>query len=153
MAVNIGWTRGDWRVRVLSNFSESHFVIDGVEMASTEGFIQGIKWPEGHPNRGLAFKSHGFAAKKLGNGAEGKFVWWNGQEIVWRSVAHLALIDRVIRAKFEQSQGAMAALLATDGEVITHDLGKPENPNTSLPAWAFCGTLMSIRKNRLGRGI
>lgn len=151
MTVNIGWSKDDWRVRALSNFSESHFVIDGVEMTSTEGFIQGIKWPEGHPNRELAFKSHGFAAKKLGKGAEGKVVWWNGQTLIWRSVEHIALIDRAIRAKFEQNQDAMVALLATEGEDITHDLGKPEDPNTSLPAWAFCGTLMSIRKNMLGR--
>lgn len=153
MTVNVGWSMDDWRAIILSNFSDFSFVIDGVAMASVEGFIQGIKWPEGHPKRELAFKSHGFAAKKLGRGAGGKLVWWKDQEIVWRSVAHIALIDRAIRAKFEQNHGAMSALLATDGEEITHDLGRPENPNTSLPAWAFCGTLMSIRKNVLGRGI
>ena len=151
MTVNIGSKSNDWRAQACSNFPAFPFVIDGVSLTSVEGFVQGTKLPEDHPTRAVAFASFGGAAKKLSKIAEGKLVWWNGKTITFGSSAHHKLIERAIRAKFQQNPSAMLALLCTAGEEITHDLGKPENPNTSLPAKVFCDILTRIREEELGK--
>lgn len=145
MVVNIGSESDDWRAQQLSNFAESQFEIDGEWFSSVEGFIQAIKFPEDHRNRIFGSILSGVDAKKLGRHAERKFVWWMGRKIIFGSVEHHELIARAIIAKFKQNPHCMVALIATSGEEITHDLGRPEDPNTSLPADLFCKILTKIR--------
>jgi len=151
MTINIGSKSDDWRARACSNFPVFPFEMDGIMMVSVEGFIQGIMQCEGEANRYLAFSTSGGEAKRLGSTSERQFVWWNGEKINFGSSQHQELIERAIRAKFEQNPEAMRALLATVGEEITHDLGKPESPNTSLPAKTFCDILMRIREERFAK--
>lgn len=151
MTVNIGSKSDDWRAQACSNFPAFPFILDGVCITSVEGFVQGTKFPDGHPTRVLAFASFGGAAKKLSKDAEGKLVWWNDEAIIYGSSAHHKLIEKAIRAKFQQNPSAMLALVCTAGEEVTHDLGKPENPNTSLPAKVFCEILTRIREEELGK--
>ncbi len=143
--LNVSAKSDDRRAARLSNFSPDAFTLDGLAFASAEGFIQGIMWPEDHPNRAAAFASVGFAAKKFGRTAPRTAVWWGGQEIPFGSPEHHALIGRAIRAKFDQNPDAMAALLATKGLTLIHDLGRPESPTTSLPARVICAILTAIR--------
>lgn len=143
--LNVSAKSDDERAARLSNFSPDPFTLDGLAFASAEGFIQGIMWPEDHPNRSDAFASIGAKAKRFGRKAERKSVWWKGEEIVFGSPSHHLLIERGIRAKFEQNPGAMAALRATKGMTLIHDLGHPESPTTSLPAVVFCAILTRIR--------
>lgn len=151
--LNIGSKSDDWRARRLSNFSDDVFILDGERMASVEGFIQGTKFPEGHPARQRAFQSVGVEAKRLGKTAERKFVWWKDRAIPYGSPEHHELIERAIRAKFEQNKTALDALLATEGMTLTHDLGYPDPPNTSLPARVFCEILTKIRNEAISNGI
>ena len=144
--LNIGSKSDDWRARRLSNFSADPFLIDGEKIASVEGFIQGTKFLEGHYIRQQAFQSVGVEAKRCGEKAERKLIWWKEQIISYGSNEHHQLIERAIRAKFEQNDGAMEALLATGGLVLMHDLGRPDSPNTSLPAKIFCDILTRIRE-------
>lgn len=147
--LNISSQSDDWRASRLSNFSADPFVLDGEQMASVEGFIQGTKFPIGHPARQQAFQAVGVKAKWLGKKAERKWVWWSRQVIPYGSNEHRQLIERAIRAKFEQNDGATKALLATEGMTLTHDLGHPESPNTSLPAKVFCEILTRIREEAI----
>jgi len=147
--LNIGSKSDDWRACRLSNFSADAFMLNGERMASVEGFIQGIKFPEGHLARQQAFESVGVGAKRMSKKAERRFVWWKGRAISYGSSEHHELIERSIRAKFEQNETAMDALLATRGMTITHDLGHSAPPNTSLPAKVFCGILTRIREETL----
>lgn len=143
--LNVSAKSDDERAARLSNFSPDAFTLEGLSFASAEGFIQGIMWPEDHPNRHDAFASVGAKAKRFGRKAEREFVWWQGEAIPFGSPAHHLLIERGIRAKFAQNPGAMAALVATRGLTLVHDLGHPESPTTSLPAAVFCGILTRIR--------
>lgn len=150
MAVlNIASKSDDSRARRLSNFSDDSFVLDGERLASVEGFIQGIKFFPGHATRRQAFESVGVEAKRLGRKAERFFVWWGNLAIPYGSSEHHKLIERAIRAKFEQNKTAMDALLATRGMTLIHDLGYPDPPNTSLPAEVFCEILTRIREEVL----
>jgi predicted NAD-dependent protein-ADP-ribosyltransferase YbiA (DUF1768 family) len=148
--LNVSAKSEDTRAARLSNFSSDPFMLDGLTFASAEGFIQGIMWPEGHANRDAAFAAVGFAAKRFGKTAERRFVWWRGETIPFGSPEHHALIERGIRAKFEQNPEAMTALRATAGLTLVHDLGRPESPTTSLPATVFCAILTMIRDGRDG---
>ena len=150
MVVNVSSKSSDWRARDLSNFARIPFIFDGEPFESVEGFIQGIKFPEGLVNRLLGTVCTGIQAKKLGQSADGKYVWWQGRQIVFGSEEHHRLIARAIMAKFDQSSRAMNALLATEGEEITHDFGLSEDTDTSLPAELFCKVLTEIRKMKTG---
>jgi predicted NAD-dependent protein-ADP-ribosyltransferase YbiA (DUF1768 family) len=143
--LNVSSKSKDWREYCLSNFPAFPFTLDDKTFASVEGFVQGIKLPPGHPNRELAFISFSIAAKRLGEGAEKKFVWYADQAIPYRSQLHYFLIERAIRAKFEQNSGARLALLASKGYVLVHDTGTPDPPDTSLPREEFCRILTKIR--------
>lgn len=153
--VNISSGSEDKVARRLSNFSKDRFVIDGIEMASVEGFVQGIKFPEfpiEDTRRDIAFRLAGKEAKKIGGEAAEfgqKFVWWKGRKIIYGSAEHYALNERAIRAKYQQNPEAMEALLSTKGKKITHELGGEENPKTCLPKAEFCRILTKIRDEKL----
>lgn len=149
---NIGGTRPqDMAAALCSNFPRMPFVVDDVELASLEGFVQGIKFPVGDERREKAFGLSGRQAKRIGRKAERIFVWWQGMEIPYGSPAHHALIERALRAKFGQLPEAMQALLATEGTELVHDLGHAESSHTSLPSAVFCAILTRIREERLAR--
>jgi len=149
--LNISSKSKDWRAKRLSNFSDDPFVIDGVEINSVEGFIQGIKFYENHHYRRECFRANTIKeklrAQYLGRKmAEKKFVWWKGEKIKYGSRKHHKLIERAIRAKFEQNREAMRALLATRGIKLIHQIGQRELKKSSLPAKLFCKILTKIRK-------
>ncbi|MGB6156626.1 hypothetical protein [Castellaniella sp.] len=144
--LNVSFVSDDWRGVALSNFCLAPFVMDGVLLASVEGFIQGIKFPEGNANRQQAFTTWEWAAKKAGQGAQRNLVYWAGQQLPFGSPAHHALVERALRAKFAQNQGACLVLKATGRAVLVHNTDEgPEPALTSLPAARFCQVLTDIR--------
>ena len=143
--INIAANSDDWRGVALSNFCLSPFVLDGVLIASVEGFIQGIKFPPSDPVRALAFTAYGFAAKELSARAKGQSIWWGDETHDYASWGHLALIERAIRARIAQNSGLQAALLSTVTATIVHKTGVPESSKTSLKTADFCRIMTSIR--------
>jgi predicted NAD-dependent protein-ADP-ribosyltransferase YbiA (DUF1768 family) len=148
--VNISSTSTDWRGLALSNFGLSPFVLDGRLFASVEGFIQGIKFPEGDPRRATAFASSGWAAKRLGDTADRTGAYWSGVRLPYGSPDHHRLIERGVRARIAQSVGLQEALRSTADATLIHDTGSgAESPTTSLPASVFCRILTEIRSELL----
>jgi len=135
----------------LANYPLFPFLLDGVLLASVEGFIQGIKFPQTHPSRALAFLAHADAAKRYAEQAERVSVWWNDEVLAYGSDSHHGLIARAIRAKFYYNRGAQLALRATEGMELKHNVG-PELPTTSLPASVFCRILTDLRDELLRTG-
>ncbi len=143
--LNIGNGFSDLRARELSNFPPRPFILDDVKVESVEGFVQGTKYPPGDPRREQAFATFGVKAKRLGENADRQFVWWNNRMIIYGSKGHHQLIERAIRASFEQNPIALTILYSTRGMTLIHDLGTPESPFTSLPAAVFCDILTRLR--------
>jgi predicted NAD-dependent protein-ADP-ribosyltransferase YbiA (DUF1768 family) len=143
--INIAANSDDWRGVALSNFCLSPFVLDGVLLASVEGFIQGIKFPPGDPQRDLAFVASGFAAKEFSARASGESIWWRDERHGYASSGHLALIERAIRARIAQNSGLQATLRSTGSATIVHETGMPESPTTSLKTADFCRILSAAR--------
>jgi len=102
--LNVSSTSTDWRGLALSNFGLSPFVLDGMLFASVEGFVQGIKFPEGDPRREAAFASSGWPAKHLGDTADRSGAYWGGVCLPYGSPDHHRLIEQAIRARIAQSK-------------------------------------------------
>lgn len=149
--LNVNAFSSDWRAYALANFPLFPFVLDGVTIASVEGFVQGIKLPPENPLRQKAFLSHSHTAKQFGEAAARVHVWWGNQVLPYGSPEHHELIARGIRAKFFCNGGLQIALRATEELRLIHDLGH-ESPTTSLPASVFCQILTSLRTELLLTG-
>ena len=147
--INIAANAEDWRGVALSNFCLSPFVLEGVLLASVEGFIQGIKFRPGDPLRPAAFGSSGFEAKAFSARAGRAGAWWADQQHEYGSPSHLALIESAIRARIAQNGGLQAALRSTNPATIVHETGVPESPWTSLKASDFCRIITAIRTELL----
>lgn len=139
----------------LSNFACTLFRLDDVDCQSMEGFLQGLKEEKPEKQQRI-FSKHGFEAKRAGTKArtnkawESKSVWWRSQRIEYQSAAYFALVERALRAKFEQNEEAREALTATGNRPLIHDTGKFESMKTSLPAARFIEILMRVRAEYLG---
>ncbi len=142
-------SKGKWPANVLPNFAATPFVVDGVQRNSAEGFIQALKFPNLEMQKhvcSLVGKAAKFAGKKAAKRIHReRNVWWQGKEIEFRSEEHFGLIERVLRAKFIQSDRAKRALLATRDTTLTHDMGQSESPHTSLPAAVFIRILYKVQ--------
>ena len=146
--LNILSTSPDGRARLLSNFAHTPFILDGVAVASVEGFWQGLKLDEGSPLREQAFALWGLQAQRMKWKTRPRehFIW-QGRLIPVGSAEHLALLRRALVAKFTQSETARAALLATRGLTLTHNVA--QSSQTVLPGAVFTQMLMDLRDTLL----
>lgn len=143
---------------LVSNFADTRFEFQGKQFRSAEAFIQYIKYPENHPDKKKVAKLFGKEAKKAIIGEireeinrkliarQTPVVYWNGQEINYRSPEHYALIKEALRAKFEQNPEAYSQLMATVDKTLIHNTGGKESSNTSFPASEFTRILTELRE-------
>lgn len=132
----------------LSNFTPHPFVIDGVECASMEGFLQSLKFK--NPDMQIEIcKLWGGHAKKRGakknkHWKKTQTLYWLGVEIKRDSDEYQALLDRAYNALSENT-GFQKALLATQNATLTHAMGRNKINETVLTTREFCGRLTDIR--------
>lgn len=137
-----------WPSAALSNFTPHPFIIDGVECASMEGFLQSLKFKEPDMQAEVC-KLVGKAAKFKGK----KKKWWRTQTLYWQgqefkrdSQEYQDLLDRAFDA-LAQNTGFQKALLATGKATLTHSIGKSKETETVLTKQEFCSRLTKIRDN------
>ena len=143
--MNIG-SGGKWPSCALSNFAPHPFVIDGVECASMEGFLQGLKF------KNPEMQTHvctlvGKAAKRKGakkNWKRTQTLWWRGEEIDRHGDEYQALLDRAYCA-LGGNAGFQRALLATGKATLEHSIGRRNPKDTVLTVSEFCQRLYWIR--------
>ena len=133
----------------LSNFSPHAFVIDGIECASMEGFLQSLKFQDPEMQKHICTLV-GKAAKFKGK----KKKWWKTQTLYWQGEAiprdsehYQKLLDKAFNALAENSS-FRRALLATQNANLTHNIGKKKPSETILTRNEFTSRLTAIR-NRL----
>lgn len=132
--------------KALSNFAPHPFVIDGIECASMEGFLQSLKFKNPEMQKEVC-KLVGIAAKRKGknkNWKERGILWWKGEAIDRFGDEYQDLLDRAFEALSENSS-FRKALLASGDSVITHSIGKRKPKDTVLTKGEFCGRLMRMR--------
>lgn len=141
---------------LISSFAATPFEIDGHRFGSAEAFIQLTKYRSDHPLYASSRHLHGVEAKRLGAEANrsrkialsagGKIsIYWNSEEIPFRSDAYYALMLRALQAKFTQNIDAMTQLRATGNRTLVHKTRSGDSPITAIPAKIFCTMLTDIR--------
>lgn len=130
----------------LSNFSPHGFVVDGVECASMEGFLQSLKFQDPEMQKHVCTLV-GKAAKFKGK----KKKWWKTQTLYWQgetiprdSERYQELLDKAFNALAENSS-FRRALLATQNATLTHNIGKKKPSETVLTKNEFTSRLTAIR--------
>lgn len=132
----------------LSNFSPHPFVFDGVEIASMEGFLQSLKFKSVDMQREVCTLV-GFAAKKKGYGKNWQrkqILHWNGIEYNRGRQEYQDLLDRAYE-ELNKNTKFRKALDATNGMVLTHNIGKTSSKDTILTRSEFCKRLTKLRDN------
>jgi len=131
----------------LSNFAPHPFVIDGIECASMEGFLQSLKF-ENPEMQVEVCKLVGKQAKFKGK----KKKWWKTQTLYWRGIPikrdsdeYQELLDRAYDA-LAMNTDFQKALLATHNAVLTHSIGKSKISETVLTTREFVSRLTKIRE-------
>ena len=131
----------------LSNFAPHSFIIDGIECASMEGFLQSLKISNPEMQKEVC-KLVGKAAKFKGK----KKKWWKTQTLYWQGISYKRdsqeyqdLLDRAFDA-LAQNTSFQKALLATKDAVLTHSIGKRKKEETVLTTQEFTSRLTQIRK-------
>ena len=130
----------------LSNFSPHPFVIDGVECASMEGFLQSLKFKNPEMQKHvctLVGKGAKFKGKKK-KWWRTQTLWWQGIEIDRHGKEYQDLLDRAYLALSKNSK-FKKALLATRNSSLTHSIGNKDSSHTILTVREFCGRLEKIR--------
>lgn len=130
----------------LSNFSPHSFVIDGVECASMEGFLQSLKFSDPEMQKHvctLVGKKAKFKGKKK-RWWRDQILYWQGKAIDRHSDEYQELLDRAFDALSENS-GFRRALLATHNATLQHSIGKKNPSETILTRNEFCSRLTKIR--------
>ena len=130
----------------LSNVSPHGFVVDGVECASMEGFLQSLKFQDPEMQKHVCTLV-GKAAKFKGK----KKKWWKKQTLYWQgetiprdSERYQELLDKAFNALAENSS-FRRALLATQNATLTHNMRKKKTSETVLTKNEFTSRLTAIR--------
>lgn len=143
--LNIVSTSSDESARLLSNFAHTPFVLDEVEYQSIEGFYAGLKYSDQEKRRQIG-KLFGAEAKRAGKSARPTQTEYGGTTIKMGSSEHHALIKRAIKAKIQQNQEVLKALLNSYPRQLVHVTGRPEHPNTNFPSVVFLQILSDLRE-------
>ena len=133
----------------LSNFTEHHFTLDGVECASMEGFLQSLKYLCPKKQREIC-KLTGKVAKEAG---DGKKLWklthtafWQGKCYDRLSPEFRELIFRAYSAMYEKNASFREALAASRGTKLCHSIGEPNPKKTILTEREFLCMLYRLRR-------
>ena len=139
-------SRNKYPAGALSNFTPHPFIIDDIECASMEGFLQGLKFKSPEMQAEVC-KLVGRAAKSKGskkNWQRTQTLYWKGTPIKRDSKEYQDLLDRAydamsLNTKFRK------ALLATGNAVLKHSIGNRNINKTVLTVREFCSRLTKIR--------
>lgn len=132
----------------LSNFARHSFVLDEVDCASLEGWIQSLKFKNPDMQAEICTMA-GSAAKRAGankNWTRDQTLYWRGVAIKRDSKEYQTLLDRAYETCFTTNDKAKKALLATGHANLTHSIGRTKMSETVLTKREFCYRLMAIRK-------
>lgn len=140
-------SNGLYPSNVLSNMCDNSFVIDGVQCASMEGFLQSLKCQDIVKQRQICSMKGGLARKhSTTSWQKDQTVWWNGQAIARQSEDFQKLVRRAYHAMYEQNMQFRDALMQTRGITLVHTSGTKDSHKTILTPDELCGILMEIRE-------
>lgn len=137
--------------RLLSNFADAPFELNGRKYASVESFWQGLYFSEGSLEREQIAQMNGREAKRaVKNKPKNNKIIYQGQQIGIGSIEHHELMRQAVKAKLEQNPDILNKLLGTGEIRITHLVIKKdetlEPDSKSIPREIFSQILMELRE-------
>lgn len=142
--INVVSTSPDPAIRLIGNFAESPFGLDGMTYRSVESFWQSLKFTEESERRRIAGLS-GHEARHAGQPrGYGATIDYCGLTITVGTFDHWHLMERACRAKFEENADARAALLATGTRPLTHVVRRDSR---AIPGAIMADIWMRLRRN------
>ncbi len=132
---------------LLSNFTENHFVFNGMECASMEGFIQSLKHADTEVQERICSLVGKYAKRKSIHGwKETQTIHWKGHPIDRHSKDFQSLVRKAYRTMADQCSLFKNALLSTGRKRLYHSMGNPDATKTILTEKEFCSILSELRK-------
>ena len=135
----------------LSNYTERHFIFDGIQCGSIEGVLQSFKCPDSDKQAEICVLNGGWA-KQAGNQYEWKekqMLYWKGQVFARRSREYQDLLDRLYLSVYEQDESFRNDLLALRGKKIDHRMGLSNPSETVLTRHEFIFRLQRLIEGKL----
>lgn len=147
--INVTSTHPDETIRLIGNFADTPFELDGVTYRTIEGFWQGLKCSDPTARRELAALS-GADARRCGREQPyGSMVHYRGGNIPVGTWHHWQLMKRACRAKFTQHAGAGAALRTSAPRPLVHRVKKDSRV---IPGVIMADIWMRIRRQLVAAG-
>ena len=133
----------------LSNFTAFSFVIDGVQCASMEGFLQALKFGNTNAQRSTCMLT-GIHAKRKGRGRNTfwqtrQTLWWNGNAYQRNSEEYQLLLNRAYNALYTQNEKFRDALSAAGNAIFSHSVGHSNKKKTVLTESEFCRRMQHLK--------
>jgi hypothetical protein len=133
--------------RALSNLEAYHFILDGKEYASVEGFLQSLK----SENNEL-HKLHGIKAwkqgQKLNDWKQSQTLYYLGQEFDRHSDFYKVLLIKMYDAVYDQCPAFRDALVLSKGAELYHN-GKTDPTDSVLVVDEYIRQLERLRNRRV----
>ena len=130
----------------LSNYTERHFIFDGVECHSIEGVLQSLKCLDAAAQEEICLLVGGWA-KKAGDQYDWRTdqtLYWKGKPYLRRSEEYGKLLDRLYDAVFEQDASFRNDLASLQGRKIDHRMGLTNPTETVLTRMEFVRELQRL---------
>lgn len=141
--INVTSRHPDPAIRLISNFAETPFELDGRQYRTVEGFWQSMRW-DTEAERAMVAQLTGLQAKKISHTRPFNVTTVYESETIavgtWR---HWQLMVQANRAKFEQNADAREALLSTGDRPLEHRVRKDSR---SIPGVVMAEIWMRVRK-------
>ena len=142
------YSKGLWDDVYLSNFCETDFVFDDVQIKSLEGFLQSLKTSDEEKQKSICLLV-GKDAKTIGNfliDFDGTHLHWKGKTIDRFSEEYHTLLRRVYLARFEHDANFRQALEYTKNRKLIHTVGKSDPKETILTDGEFIDLLYELQE-------
>ncbi len=128
--------------RLISNFAQTPFHLDGRDYTSVESFWQGLKLPNEEDRRRFAAYDGARAKRKGSKRSNPVTLVYEGVEVRVGTYDHWQLMERACRAKFEQNFAAREALLSTGTRPLIHVVRRDSK---TIPGVIMADIWMRIR--------
>ena len=144
--INVTSRHPDPEIRLIGNFAETPFELDGAMYRTVEGFWQGLKFASAVRRREFAEMS-GREAKAAGKDQPYKaVVRYEKRDVVVGTWEHWQLMRRACAAKFRQHAAARAALVSTLPRPLVHTMRRDSR---TIPGAIMAEIWMSLRAELL----
>jgi predicted NAD-dependent protein-ADP-ribosyltransferase YbiA (DUF1768 family) len=144
--LNVVSSSTDPIARLISNFADTPFDLDGRRYRSIEAFWQGLKFPLDSERERLAQVEAPRARSEGDKQGYPDRIVYGEKQIVPGTWEHWRLMEIACRAKFEQNAEARSALVATGHRPLTHIVRRDSK---TIPGVIMSEIWMRIRQDLL----